>query len=361
MTNFENAELFGLPHSYYTLIARSYLRKQDWSVREVSSRRPDFISEIVPAIGRGIIPVLKLADGTIIQDSLDMIETGETLSPRLPATPDGPKQSLISRIFFLYGSQALLKPAMHYRWSYYDNQKAFLDHAFGLTDGSAPARIMDKMKSYLPVLGVTPETIPAIETSFETLLALLDAHFAKYPYLLGGRPSIGDYGMLGPLCAHLGRDPVPETLMKRLAPNVYRWTERMNCASADMPEFDMPEAFLEEDAIPDTLIPVLAFIAEDYGPELSDRIAFVRSFQTENPIENGAPVSEKPAKRAIGVAPVRYHGHTIEVAVQPYLLYCQRRVETAFNALSASDQTWAKDFALPGEMSVAISPAHHIR
>ncbi|MAK62563.1 MAG: glutathione S-transferase [Ponticaulis sp.] len=354
--SFQEAELFGLPHSYYTLIARSYLRKQHWTVHEVSSRRPEFGREIVPAIGRGIIPVLKLADGTLIQDSLDIIETGETLLPRLPAMPQGPKQQLVARVFFLYGSQALLKPAMHYRWSYYEDQKAFLDHAFGLADGSAPEKIMDRMKSYLPVLGVTPETIPHIETSFETLLGLLDAHFAKYPYLLGGQPSVGDYGMLGPLCAHLGRDPVPEMLMKRLAPNVYRWTERMNCAGPDMPEYEIEEGFLFGDEVPETLYPVLAFIAEDYGPELTDRIACLRAHQANEAVSDGAPVSEKPAQRAVGFAPVRYRGVTVQMAVQPYLLYCQRRIEAAYAQLNNADKAWADDILLFGEMRSAIDP-----
>ena len=33
---------------------------------------------------------------------------------------------------------------------------------------------------------------------------------------------------MAPLYAHLGRDPVPKALMQSLAPNVYRWVERMN-------------------------------------------------------------------------------------------------------------------------------------
>tara|TARA_B100000678_G_scaffold283926_1_gene284696 strand:- start:2451 stop:3578 length:1128 start_codon:yes stop_codon:yes gene_type:complete len=354
---FQNAELFGLPHSYYTLIARAYLRKQTFAVKEVSSRRADFVSEIVPAIGRGIIPVLRLEDGRLIQDSLDIIEAGETNGATLSAMPTGAKQELISRIFFLYGSQALLKAAMHYRWTFYDDQKAFLDHAFGLTAGDeGSARIMDKMKSYLPILGVSADTIPEIEHSFETLLKLLDTHFATYPYLLGGQPCLGDYGMLGPLCAHLGRDPVPETIIKRLAPNVFRWTERMNCATADMPEYDGAEAFLTDDLIPETLLAVLSFIVEEYGPELADRIAFIREHQQETDLADGMPVGAKPSQRAIGIAPVRYRGVTTDVAVQPYLLYCQRRVQSAFQTLGEQDRNWAEERLFSGEFRCVIAP-----
>lgn len=356
MSLFSDAELFGLPHSYYTAIARSYLRKQRWKVHEVSSRREDFGGDIVPRIGRGIIPVLRFSDGSLIQDSLDIIEAGEAASPLLPAICDGGKQELVSRIFFIYGSQAMLKPAMHYRWTYYENQKAFLDHAFGIADGSAPASIMDRMKGYLPVLGINSDTIPAIEESYKTLLRLLDSHFAKYPYLLGGRPCIGDYGMFGPLFAHLGRDPVPEMLMKAIAPNVYRWVERMNSASSDMPEFEMAEDFLPGDEIPATLIPVLQFIASDYGQELSSRCVWLGEHQRSAGISDGDPVSEKPSKRAIGMARVAYRGLTVDVAIQPYVLYCQRRIQSAFNALSDEDANWALETVLRGDMAIAVDP-----
>ena len=34
-------------------------------------------------------------------------------------------------------------------------------------------------------------------------------NFDAYPYLLGGKPSIGDFGMIAPLYGHLGRDAKP--------------------------------------------------------------------------------------------------------------------------------------------------------
>ena len=38
----------------------------------------------------------------------------------------------------------------------------------------------------------------------------LDRHFASHRFLFGDRPSLGDYGLIGPLYAHLGRDPWPK-------------------------------------------------------------------------------------------------------------------------------------------------------
>ena len=135
---------------------------------------------------------------------------------------------------------------------------------------------MDYFNDFLPGLGVTPETIPAIEASYEALLEALDAHFQCHPYLLGGRPSIADFGFMAPMFAHLGRDPVPARLMKMKAPNVFRWTERMNLANIADGEFpDCAESWLADDAIPATLEPVLALIFADWGPQwLADAALF---------------------------------------------------------------------------------------
>ena len=75
------------------------------------------------------------------------------------------------------------------------------------------------------------------------MLDALDVHFQHYPYLLGGLPSIADFGSMAPLFAHLGRDPVPSSLMKNRAPNVHRWTERMNLPAIADGEF--PEQALD--------------------------------------------------------------------------------------------------------------------
>ena len=103
-------------------------------------------------------------------------------------------------------------------------------------------------------MGIYAATIPAIEAAYLDLLDVLDEHFLHHPYLLGGRPSMADFGLMAGLYAHLSRDPVPSALMKSRAANVYRWTERMNLANIDDGEF--PEAgdtYPADDALPGTL------------------------------------------------------------------------------------------------------------
>lgn len=110
-------------------------------------------------------------------------------------------------LFELFGDEWLKLPAIHYCW----NRNAHWIVACRPFRGS------------LPVLGVNVETASAIEASYEALLAELDAHFAAHEFFFGKRPSIGDYGLIGPLCAHQFHDPASGALMRRLAPNVVRW------------------------------------------------------------------------------------------------------------------------------------------
>tara|TARA_B110000459_G_scaffold169788_1_gene189618 strand:- start:1126 stop:1386 length:261 start_codon:yes stop_codon:yes gene_type:complete len=49
-----------------------------------------------------------------------------------------------------------------------------------------------KLERFPTEVGITAETIPAIEKSNQLLFDTLDAHFRHYPYILGGRPSIAD-------------------------------------------------------------------------------------------------------------------------------------------------------------------------
>ena len=187
-------------------------------------------------------------------------------------------QRTVASLIGAFGSEGLLKMAMHYRWSYLNDQEKFLRAEFGrgLSESrdraqrdAAAAPLMLAMQAYLPRVGITRETIPAIERSYGELLDILDAHFMLHPYILGGRPSDADFGLMGPLFAHLARDPYPCTLMKSRAPNVFRWTERMNTPDIFDGEFaEIDACYPRDDSIPETLEPLLTHIFKDWGPEL---------------------------------------------------------------------------------------------
>lgn len=223
--------LWGTPHSLYTGKIRSYLIKKGISFRERMPAEPAFQQRVVPVVGAVVVPILELADGTIVQDTSDMIDHLEQAFPARPMLPTSPVQRVTALLLDGFGSEGLLAAAMHYRLPDRAEQEQFLRAEFGRSVHAgnnrderlaAGAQMMSYFNSFLPFLGVTPQSIPAHEAAYEALLDALDIHFLSHPYLLGGHPSIADFGFMAPLFAHLGRDPYPSALMKNRAPNVFR-------------------------------------------------------------------------------------------------------------------------------------------
>jgi len=319
--------LYGVPHSLYTGKVRCYLRNQGIVHLERPTSHPDFAARVVPQIGRAIIPVLETPSGELIQDSIDIIDYFEKRGSAFSVYPDTPLQRMAAIIIEYYGGQAMLKQAMHYRWSFLEEQAGFLRHAFASGSGPEMAdRTMQRMQSYLPRLGINPSSVASIEASFLTLLDILERHFEKYPYLLGGRPSVADYGLIGPMFAHLGRDPVPSHIMKTRAPGVYRWVERMTAPGLDVVEYpNCAPVYHDKDGLPPTLEELLRHIAGDIFPELSDKLNFMKRWLEREEPTDGQPVTDKPQVRQLGLIQTRYRGAQIEVGVEPYLIVVLQR------------------------------------
>lgn len=334
--------LHGTPGSLYTAKARSYLIKQGLPFEDVAAGEPSFRETIVPRIGRWIIPVLETPDGELLQDGSEIIETLERRGGgRWPAVPEHPVLATLARLFELFGGEGLLRPAMHYRWNFDAVNQPFIarDFAAGLAPPGASAAegqaIFDfaakRMRKAMASFGVSDASIPAVEAAYEEFLDLFEAHLAGSPYLLGGRPTIGDYGLIGPLYAHLGRDPYPADLMKRRAHRVWRWVERMNAGGLDAGEYaDRSTDLFAPDALPATLEALMAFIARDYLPEVRAMVAYANAWLAERPeLEAGTNGLARPGDRAIGMTGFAWRGVPITVGVMPYRLYLLQKVQAA--------------------------------
>lgn len=294
--------LWGTPHSLYAGKARSYLIKKRVPFDEMVAGDPRFAGEIVPKIGLMVIPVLETPEGGLIQDTSDIIDHCEARFSEPVLQPSGGVQRVIAAVLDAFGSNYLLPLAMHYRWTYRDRQAQFLRSEFAravpttipVEQRLATAEVlMDRFAGFLPRLGVDAEAIPAMEESYAELLAVLEAHFRAHPYLLGGRPSLADFGMMAPLYAHLARDPVPGFLMRTTAPYVARWTERMNdpaIVDSDYP--DRSGEYPRDDAIPETLEAVLRTVFEHWTPGLlADAASFNAWIETHGDAPAGTLVA----------------------------------------------------------------------
>ena len=343
--------LYGTPGSLYTGKARAYLIKQAVAFENLAAGDPRFRSEIVPRTGRWIIPVLETPDGELVQDGSDIIAHVEAAGmARVSAYPTTPRHALIAAIFELFGGEGLLRPAMHYRWNFDEVNREFLSRDFPAAlapPGSPPelqaqvfAQAAQRMRKAMRSFGVTPDTAVAVEASYAEFLSLFDAHLAGSPYLLGGRPCLGDFGLIAPLYAHLGRDPMPARLMQRDAFRVWRWVERMNAPDQDAGEYGAPEPELfTDDAVPASLKALMRFIAEDYLPEIRAFVAFAEVWLQEYPdIEAGTSGLPRGQDRFIGQTTFAWRGHDLTVSVAPYRLYLLQKVQAVADAAAPDER-----------------------
>ncbi len=331
--------LWAMPASLYSGKARSYLRTHRIGYVERAAGDPRYTDAVVPAIGRWIIPVLETPDGTLVQDTVDIIDFLDRLEPpERSAYPTTPVVRAVAHLLELFGGEGLLRPAMHYRWDFDDTNVSFLSKDFSsalavAADDETRAAVFafasDRMRSAAAAFGVSEELVGDIERSYEQFLDLLDAHLAGSPFLLGGRPTIGDYGFMGPLYAHLARDPYPSVLMKQRAPRVWRWVERMNAPTQDAGEYgDVPEDLVADDAVPDTLRALLAYIGEEYLDEAVAQVAAVDDWLAEHPdAAEGEVVLGKPNRRFSGSTTFAWRGRPMTVAVVPYRIWLIKRLQ----------------------------------
>jgi len=342
--------LYAMPASLYSCKARSYLRKHRIDYVEVAPGDPRYTDEVVPAIGRWIIPVLQTDDGTLVQDTVDIIDLLDAgVAPARSAHPATPVHRAVAHLLELFGGEGLLRPAMHYRWDFDDTNVPFLAKDFsaalvvGADDATRDAVFAfasDRMRSATAAFGVTEELVPDIERSYEEFLALFDAHLAGSPYLLGGRPTIADYGFMGPVYAHLARDPYPSVVMKQRAQRVWRWVERMNAPVLDASEYgDCSEELFAEDSVPDTLKALLSYIGDEYLDEAVAQVAAVDAWLAEHPeVVDGEVVLGKPKRRLSGTTTFTWRGRDMTVAVVPYRMFLIKRVQDAFRAATPEEQ-----------------------
>ncbi len=337
--------LYGVPHSLYTGRARSYLIKADIAYREQAPNTEHYQKTVVPlAGGRRGLPTLECPDGRVIRDGAAIIdhfeeETGHRFSPKTP------KHRFFSRLFDVIGAEGFLRPAMHYRWNFETENLDYLNFHFEMLTprgdvGVGMARkVADQMRRATVGFGVTPQTRDLVEQLYAEQLGALDRHFAAYPYVLGGRPCIGDFGLIAPLFGHLGRDPKPLSLMLTHGMHVFRWVERMNRRDADLVEFGhQGETYLDADEIPNTLTDLLRVMAEDFVPETLAAADTINAWIAQQ--GDLAPGTE--CARAVGLAAFELRGTAIGAIAQPYRFYLLKRAQDAYAALEKDDQQAVK-------------------
>ncbi|NCP63847.1 MAG: glutathione S-transferase family protein [Paraglaciecola sp.] len=316
--------LFGTAFSLYTAKLRAYLQLKNIPFVEKLATRAVYKKQIVPNTGVRIIPVLLTPQGQYLQDTAVIIEYLEALYPQTPILPPDPSAKLVAMLFELWADEWLLIPAMHYRWN--KANFPFLYQEFGrvlaplaprFIRGFLGKKLAAKFSGMLPILGINTNTTAAIEAWYEgQFLPQLDMHFSQHAYLLGNTPCLADVALMGPLYAHLYRDPAPGLLMGKHAPHLVAWIERMLKQPA--PATRSVNAIGDE-AVPTTLVPILQSMFQQQWPELRDTVRKVADYAVRH-------LPTKPLPRSLGLHAFSLDGVTSQRGVFAFSQWKLQRV-----------------------------------
>lgn len=334
-------QLIAAEVSLYSGKARAYLRYKGVSFEEILCTR-SVINEVVrPKTGLAMVPVLLLPNGDAVQDTTAIIDAIETRHPTRSVRPTTPVLALASKLLELYGDEWLVMPAMHYRWHYKRNMPLIL-REFGQLVAPRVPKLLTPLVGlplalyfgggYGRALGISKRNRAAIERSYEAFLHDFDAHLAEHPFLLGDRPSEGDFGFMGPLYAHLYRDPAPGALMKRIAPRVAKWVERMN-APTDVDQEDA-RGFSPDDEVPASLDPIFARLFAEHWPVVADTVRAVDRWVGENP-------KKERVARFVGNHEFEVEGVRHPRWIQSFTQWMAQRPLEAYAGLGAEDKARA--------------------
>lgn len=313
--------LYGWALSYFSGKVRGYLRYKarvtpGFSFDEVVAT-PEIIKKVlVPVTHTRVVPQVQIPGQGFVQDSTEIIDAVEALllgsPPVLPSAAERPRQRLACELLELLGDEWLLTPAFHWRWAYSGDgteaqrMPAFMNGAqplpnhrvyneaqwgtFLRPDGSEMEQRragqflfnnfilggVSGIKSSMGSLGVTEETVAAWEASARNILRILDGHFKDHDFILGGKPSTADFGLLGPLYAHLYADPVPGKMMRDEFPHVATWCERVHDRGGLAERGS--EQWFEDDHLPDAVMELLQVFFTEFWPVLDSTCRVLTSY-----------------------------------------------------------------------------------
>ncbi|MDP1839610.1 MAG: glutathione S-transferase family protein [Reyranella sp.] len=248
--------IFGSELSPYSVKVRSFFRYKNVA-HEWILRSPAVQAEFQKYAKLPLVPLVVTPEGDGLQDSTPILERFEASTPEPSTVPADPALAFLSALLEEYGDEWGNKWMFHYRWRYqpdvWSTAERIAVQMMGaqgtLAVAQARAAVAERMMGRLGFVGSNDRTQPLIEASFKQVLALLNAHLATRPYVLGGRPAMADFGLWAQLY-EAATDPTPGAIMRASAPHVMAWVQRMIAPKAD-------SAFEAWPALAPTLMPLL--------------------------------------------------------------------------------------------------------
>ena len=315
--------IFGAEMSPYSVKVRSYFRYKaiphQWVLRNAASQ-----AEYEKYAKMPIVPLVVTPDGSGIQNSTPIIDRMEKLYPEPTIEPADPVTGFVSALIEEFGDEWGNKWMFHYRWARDVDQRASAGRIARMRGPDAgeekheafAAQVRDRMVSRVWFVGSNELTAPQIEAGFREMLGLLDDHLAGRPYLFGGRPAFGDFGLWGQFY-ELWTDPTAGALIEGNAPHVLDWVHRMLWPRAE-------GAFEGWAALEPTLMPILTQqVGRLFWPWTLANEAALKEAKEEFSVTLGDRVwTQKPQKyhaKSLGMLRARYADVADKSSLDPVL------------------------------------------
>jgi hypothetical protein len=239
---------------------------------------------------------------------------------------------------------------MHSRWSYAENYALFEKDAGAQLLPGMPAflqrlaveKVAGGLRAMLHNAGVRPAQFAALEQWTCTMLDRLDAHFAAQPYLFGDGPALGDFGLVGTMYGHLGRDPWPAREWVAKRPHLRAWIDRM-AQSRSAPQGAEPSIRFQLNSA--TLDPVFATIFDEFSPYVAQINAQVKA-AIEKARQPQAP-PDQLLRRSLDDVQVHTPAGVIARKALPFAVLKAQGVLNTFAAMNAQDQARVRAWAEP--------------
>jgi glutathione S-transferase len=315
--------IIGAEMSPYSVKVRSYFRYKaiphQWILRNAESQ-----AEYEKHARMPIIPLVVTPEGIGIQDSTPIIDQMEKLFPEPSINPDDGIANFISALTEEFGDEWGNKWMFHYRWARDVDQISSAgriarmrgpkasEQEHAAFAGKVRARMVDRVW----FVGSNEVTAPQIEAGFLDMLGLLDIHLAGRPYLFGGRPAFGDFGLWGQIY-QMWIDPTAGAIIGGGAPHVLDWVQRMLWPKAE-------GAFEAWSTLAPTLMPILTEqVGHQFMPWTCANEKALAEAKEEFSVRLGDKIwTQKPQKyhaRSLGMLRARYAAAADKAALDPVL------------------------------------------
>jgi len=282
---------YGWKASLFAGKIRGYLNYKGVDYVEKNINIFDMLVKIPKHTGRTAMPALETKQGEWFADTPLIMEEVEKRHPTPSILADGPVQNFVAELFQNWIDDVGVPIALHSRWSYPENFEQVNRDEGGknllpfvprfVRNKVADKVFKEKMQQHMPNMGVIPEQIALFEAWTCKLLDLFEIHFSEHGYLLGERPTVADFGLLGPMLGHLNRDPWPKREWLDPRPNLQRWVEKMGRGDK------APGDLLPNDEIPQTLMPVLDVIFSEYYPIMEKTVEEISKVIEKERLKSG--------------------------------------------------------------------------